>query len=314
VPLWAGVQHPWTSYQVLLPLILGIVGTLGFFYYEAKFAKHPVVPGFSLSYVSVFIHGVVSTAVIYYLPIYFQGTKMQGPVDSGVSLFGNAFTIAPGAIVCGVTTAIFNIYRPQNLLGWILSGVGIGLLSLLKIDTPKATWVGYQIVDGFGLGILFAAPTFPVLAPLPITETAHALALFTFVRSYAQTWGVTIGGTILQNELKKKLPSSFLAMFPADGVQISYAVIPTIPDLPEPLRTQVRVAFASSLREIWIVMAALCVAGAACVFGMKEIKMHEVTDEDWGLAHKEHSPVQRDVEKAQGSQAERGMVNPPGSA
>lgn len=199
---------------------------------------------------------------------------------------------------CGVSTAVFNVYRPQNLIGWILSSVGVGLLSLWKADTPKGQWVGYQLIEGFGLGILFAAPTFPVLAPLPITETAHALALFTFVRSYAQTWGVTIGGTILQNELQKKLPSSFLAMFPTAGVQIAYAAIPTIPSLPEPLRTEVRTAFASSLREIWIVMAALCVAGALCVFGMKEIKMHEVTDEDWGMEHKARSS-ERDVEKSQ---------------
>lgn len=41
---WAGVEHPWKSYQVLVPLILGILGTLVFFYYEAKYAKDPVVP------------------------------------------------------------------------------------------------------------------------------------------------------------------------------------------------------------------------------------------------------------------------------
>lgn len=109
-------------------------------------------------------------------------------------------------------------------------------------------WVGFQIIEGFGIGVLYAAPTFPVLAPLAITQTAHALALFTFIRSYAQTWGVTVGATILQNELSKKLPLDFLAMFPSQGVEIAYAVIPTIPSLSEPLRTEVREAFAESLK------------------------------------------------------------------
>ncbi|KIO20590.1 hypothetical protein M407DRAFT_220214 [Tulasnella calospora MUT 4182] len=299
---WAGVQHPWSSYQVLVPLILGLLCIVAFFIYEAKVPIEPVVPWELVSnrtsflgYMTVFLHGIVSTVIIYYLPVYFQGTKMQGPVKSGVSLFGNAFTIAPGAIACGATVAIFNIYRPQNFVGWLLTTVGVGLLALLKVDTSTAQWVGFQLVEGVGLGILYAAPTFPVLAPLPVTETAHALALFTFVRSYSQTWGVTIGATILQNELKKKLPAAFLAMFPAEGVEITYAAIPQIPGLPEPIRHEVRAAFADSLKVIWLTMVGVSALGLLCVLGMKELKMHEVTDDDWGM--KEKKEKQKDLEK-----------------
>lgn len=223
---------------------------------------------------------------------------MQSPVKSGVSLFGSAFTITPGAVACGATVAIFNIYRPQNAAGWVLTTVALGLFTLLKISTPKAQWVGFQIIEGIGLGILYAAPTFPVLAPLPISENAHALAFFTFVRSYSQTWGVTIGATILQNELKAKLPKAFLDMFPSEGVEITYAAIPQILGLPEPMRTEVRVAFASSLRVIWLVMIGICGLGLLCVLGMKELKMHEVTDDDWGMEERKRRDV--DEEKAKG--------------
>ncbi|KAG8896929.1 hypothetical protein FRB99_008573 [Tulasnella sp. 403] len=300
---WAGVKHPWSSYQVLVPLILGLLSLVAFFYYEAHFPKEPVVPWELINnrtsffgYMTVFLQGIVATTIVYYLPVYFQGAKMQGPVSSGVSLFGNAFTIAPGAIICGATVTIFKVYRPQNFIGWALTTIGIGLLTLLKESTPKGQWVGFQIVEGFGIGMLYAAPTFPVLAPLPITETAHALALFTFVRAYSQTWGVTVGATILQNELKKKLPEEFLAMFPASGVEIAYAAIPTVKTLSEPLRTQVRAAFADSLQIIWYVMVALSVLGTLTVLGMKELPMHEVTDQDWGLEEKEAR--EKDVEKS----------------
>jgi hypothetical protein len=118
-----------------------------------------------------------------------------------------------------------------------------------------------------------AGSTFPVLSALPLSQSAHALALFAFVRAYSQTWGLTIGATILQNGLKRKLPSEFFEMFGsvARGAEISYTVIRTIPSLPEPLRTQVKVAFADSLRTIWFFMTALCIIG------------HEATDEDWGM-------------------------------
>lgn len=68
---WAGVKHPWGSYQVLVPLILGLTMTVGFFVYEAKVASEPVVPWelvnnrtSFLGYLTVFLHGIVSTAIV----------------------------------------------------------------------------------------------------------------------------------------------------------------------------------------------------------------------------------------------------------
>ncbi|KAG9040809.1 hypothetical protein FS837_013065, partial [Tulasnella sp. UAMH 9824] len=245
-------------------------------------------------YASVFLHGMVSTAVIYYLPVYFQATLEQSPVKTGVSVFGNALTMTPGAVAAGVSAAIFGVYRPQNAIGWALSAIGVGLLSLLDMHSSKAEWVGYQVIEGIGLGLLFNAPQFPILAPLPVAETAHALAFFTFVRCFSQTWGVTIGATILQNELKKKLPRAFLEGLGSSAVEITYAAIPAIRSLEEPTKTEVKQAFAGSLRVIWLVMAGISAAGILLVLGMKEIKMHEVTDEDWGM--KEEKNKNGDVE------------------
>ncbi|KIO17240.1 hypothetical protein M407DRAFT_228996 [Tulasnella calospora MUT 4182] len=299
---WAGVKYPWSSYKVLVPLILGLASIAVFLVYEAKFAVEPVVPWELLSnrnsflgYSTVFLHGIVSTAILFYLPVYFQGTLLQSPVKSGVSIFGNAFTIAPGAIVSGVTVAVFGVYRPQNFLGWALTITGVGLLSLLKVGSPTGQWIGFQLIEGVGLGLLYSAPQFPILSSLPVNKSAHALALLTFVRSYSQTWGVTIGASILQNELKKKLPAVFLSMFPAEGVEIAYAAIPQIHGLQEPIKTEVRAAFSASLRVTWLTMIGVSALGLGCVLGMRELKMHEVTDEEWGM--KEKNEKQMDVEK-----------------
>lgn len=154
---------------------------------------------------------------------------------------------------------------------------------MVDLASPRSWQIGFQVVCSLGLGILYATTMFPVTAPIPITGTAHALALFTFVRSIAQTFSVTIGATILQNGLKKKLPAAFLAEYSSQGVQIAYSVIPVIPTLEESLRGQVRDAFADSLRVIWRVMIGISAVGLLCVLGMKEVKMHEVTDTDWGM-------------------------------
>lgn len=41
---WGGVQFPWSSPHVLVPLVLGLVGMLAFLVYEARVASVPSVP------------------------------------------------------------------------------------------------------------------------------------------------------------------------------------------------------------------------------------------------------------------------------
>jgi len=40
---WGGVTYPWSSPHVIVPLVLGLLGVAGFFYYERTFAEHPIV-------------------------------------------------------------------------------------------------------------------------------------------------------------------------------------------------------------------------------------------------------------------------------
>ena len=97
-----------------------------------------------------------------------------------------------------------------------------------------------------------------------------------------QSWGIVLGGTILQNTLLNKLPSSFTSQFP-QGVQIAYAIIPTISGLHEPLKSEVRAAFAQATQLTWRVMIGISGAGFLSVFLMKEFKLREDRDAQWGL-------------------------------
>ena len=40
---WGGIQFAWSSVQVLVPLILGLVGLACFMAYEVLVAEHPIV-------------------------------------------------------------------------------------------------------------------------------------------------------------------------------------------------------------------------------------------------------------------------------
>ncbi|KAI0692615.1 hypothetical protein BC835DRAFT_1356567 [Cytidiella melzeri] len=193
-----------------------------------------------------------------------------------------AMFITPAAMVCGVTVEVFRVYRPQNYIGWALIVTGFGILSLIDISSSRAQYIGCQLVLGLGLGIVWISTQFPILAPLPFSNNAHALAFFTFVRSLSQTWGVAIGGSILQNSLRHKLPPSFLSQLPA-GIAVAYSAIPSIYTLQEPMRTEVRVAFAESTKLLWEVMVGISGIGLATVVLMKEVPMRTDVDEQWAL-------------------------------
>ncbi|KAG8856620.1 hypothetical protein FRB96_006380 [Tulasnella sp. 330] len=229
------------------------------------------------------------------MPIYFQAVKGQSPVHSGVSFLAILATMAPGDITCGASITLLKVYRPQNAIGWVLSTVGVGLLSRLRRDTATAAYIGYQIVAGVGLGMLYTAPSFPILAPQPLNSTAHALALQIFMRNFALTWGITICSTILQNGLLKRLPPGAIAQLTASPTasshslsahgrsDLAYAIIPLISSLPEPEKTQTEVAFADSITLMWYVLIGVCGAGLLSVLMTKELKMRNSLEEEFGM-------------------------------
>ena len=95
-------------------------------------------------------------------------------------------------------------------------------------------------------------------------------------------WGITIGSTVLQNELAKKLPASFLQSVP-QGTAIVYALIPELPTLPAETLSEVRVAFAESLVVLWRVLTAISGVGLVSSLFMRGLPLHNTLDDDWAL-------------------------------
>ncbi|KAJ7774443.1 major facilitator superfamily domain-containing protein [Mycena olivaceomarginata] len=288
---WGGIEFSWNSAHVLVPLILGVVGIAAFLLYEAKMTRFPLVPFHivanrtSLSgFLQTFILSMPHLSLLYYLPVYYQACKDASPTASGVDLFGIAFSIAPITMLTGFSVNVFKRYRPQLWLGWAILVVASGLLNTITADSSRAKSIGFQIINGLGIGLLYMNLYFPILAPLPITSSAQALAFYNYVRALAQTWGVTIGSTVLQNQLKKRLPLGFSQLFP-EGIEIAYAAIPQIQGLPQPLKDQVRVAFAQSLSKLWELHIGLAGLGLLASLLMRGLPLHTQLDKKWEMGN-----------------------------
>jgi MFS family permease len=286
---WGGIQFSWSSVQVLVPLILGLVGIAAWFIYEGTFATHPIVPYRLLSnrtslsgYIQTFIVPIPVFATTYYLPSYYQACKGASPLRAGVLVLPITVVFAPVLIGAGISINITKAYRPQLVIGWCLVVLAMGVLSSVRADSPLAHPLGFSVLVTLGAGFIYTGTYFPVLAPLNVKDNAYALSFFAYCRQFAAIWGITIGGAILQNQLNHKLPQEFVSELPS-GVALAYAAIPAISTLEEPVRSQVRNAFGDGFAVIWQVTAGISGIGLISTVLMKALRLHTEVDDRWGL-------------------------------
>ncbi|GAA6007140.1 MDR family MFS transporter [Rhodotorula paludigena] len=290
---WGGTAYPWSSFRVIVPLVLGFLGMVVFVVVE-RYVKHPTVPFAILvdrnSYVgffTTFLHSLLVMAIVYYLPAFYQ-MRGDSAIEAGVKIFPLSFTIAPFAIIVGISVTITGHYVTQNIIGWAIIVLGFGLMNLIKTDSGRAVWASTTAVTGIGLGMLYAATNFPILSPIKPSQQPHAITFYGFVRSLGQVFGISIGATIFTNELTDSLPAAFAEQLGGHGGELAYAAIPVIQQIGEPLRREVQDAFTHSLRMIWIVCAALGGVGVLVSLLFKNIPLTtEMDEENWGLKDKE---------------------------
>lgn len=257
---WSGIVYTWSSAQVLVPLILGLLGLVFFVIYESKFCKTttPLLPWVVIAnrttlsgYAQVFFSTIPFLGLYFYLPVYFQATMQASPLRSGVLLLPIAMTIAPVAVISSLSVHRFQVYRPQSYVGWIF--VLVSLIVLATVYKPSVV-IGIQVLAGVGFGIIYAVTYFPVLAPLPTKDAPQAMAFFAFVRQFASIWALTIGGAVLQNASGQSV-----------GIQHGVS------------------ADSKAYGTTWAVMAGIAGAGFVASWFMEGWELSSGTEEEWGI-------------------------------
>jgi hypothetical protein len=126
------------------------------------------------------VYGLLSD----WFPIFFEACKDKSPSIAGVDIFGLSYSISLIAIMAGIAVKKTGNYSIPIYSGWMLTIIGAGLLTTLRADSSLAKSVGFQIVIGGGVGIVYVATLFPILASLPVTQSAPAMALYVFSRNF----------------------------------------------------------------------------------------------------------------------------------
>ncbi|KAF6813796.1 major facilitator superfamily transporter [Colletotrichum plurivorum] len=294
---WAGTLHPWSSWRTLVPMVLGLTGLAGFVYFESgPWLSEPTMPvrlfqnrTSAAVYATSFLHGMLLFWVGYFLPIFFQTVRAASPMRSAVLVLPVLTVGAPAGLLAGVATTVTGKYRPWHFVGWALTAVGLGLFALLDERSPLGWSVGFQVVFGFGFGVLFTTFLPALLASLSDADVAVATATWIFVRNLGSIWGIAIPAAVFNtraDRLAAALPDAALREMLVRGGAYEHATaafVGLFRDVPE-LYGMIVDLYASSLRLVWLVSMGFAVLGFLLSFLVKGLELRKTNDTEFGLS------------------------------
>lgn len=154
-----------------------------------------------------------------FLPIYFQSVQGTSALMSGVQLFPLIVAFLAGAVIASVV-----LQKTGRLWGIlpVASGLfttGIGLLSLLAVDTAYGTIAGYQIIAGLGVGAIFAITSVTVQNSVSAAQMGVAMSAFSFFQLLGGALGIAVEGSLLNRYMLENVASVMAGqMDPATAV------------------------------------------------------------------------------------------------
>ena len=289
----------WDSFRTLLPLILGAFGLTCFGVYEWFIPKEPMVPlkvfasrTAMSAYLGTFLHGMVPpitsplTQILWNLSVYlvfwFQSVRIRSPLGAAVDSLPLIICSTFSAAIAGFLITKRRRFKHIVSHGWLFATVGMGLNCILSPTSNLGERIGFLILEGFGMGALFPALQLAAQAPQSERYVGMATAIFTFVRSFGQTFGVAVGGVIFQNEFDKQIALQILRGNLSPEYEIpgrdAEAFVSMLSSMPEAVRIVLQYIYANSIRVMWYVMIPFAGIGLLTSFLSRDLLLNQEHD------------------------------------
>jgi hypothetical protein len=297
------VTYPWTSAQVLVPLILGVVIFAAFLYWEAHHAILPIVPVrlFRIKTVvgvliSTVMNGMAFFVVMYYIPQFVQLVRNSSAVTSSllvlpflapVGMFPRLLSVgfcslifSPAIVValCGQYVARTGRYRYLIIFGYSLWIVSQGLQTTITAETSNGRIAGSLLLGGIGAGFTFQTSILAAQAAVPRQDMAVVTGVRNFVRLLGSTLALAIAGALVNNALRMTLRPLGLSAAQVSALLDDPTVI-NKPAFRATITDEQRVAILAGYTRgfhhaFYLTVACVCIAWLASVFliGHHELK------------------------------------------
>ncbi|MEU6929488.1 MDR family MFS transporter [Streptomyces sp. NPDC046374] len=286
---WGGNEYAWNS-GVIIGLFAGGLLALGLFCWVETRAAEPMLPMrlfhnpvFTVCSVLSFVVGFAMLGAMTFLPTYLQYVDGDSATISGIRTLPMVVGLLIASIFSGNVVSKTGHYRTFPIVGCLVMGLGLYLLSLMEPGT--STWLAslYMFVLGVGIGLCMQVLTIAVQNTVDYADLGTATSGVTFFRTLGSSFGTAVFGTIYANSLKPNLTegtaeaSAIAAGLGLDPATVAKAAqSPSgVHGLPDQVAEPIVQAYADTLHTVFLWTVPVAAVGFVVALFLKQVALRD---------------------------------------
>ncbi|MFC7995376.1 MDR family MFS transporter [Streptomyces rochei] len=313
---WGGNEYAWGS-GVIIGLFAGGLIALALFCRVETRAAQPMLPMrlfsnpvFTVCSVLSFIVGFAMLGALTYLPTYLQYVDGDSATVSGVRTLPMVIGLLIASVFSGSVVSRTGRYRLFPIVGTLVMGVGLYLMSLMGPSTGALLESLYMFVLGTGIGLSMQVLTIAVQNTVDYADLGTATSGVTFFRTLGSSFGTAVFGTIYANTLTPNLRDGVAAAAgtgAADPAVIERAA--TSPEgvhrLPPEASAPIVGAYADTIQTVFLWTVPVAALGLLVALFLKQVQLRDSarlgsTDMGEGFASPHDADSRRALEASVG--------------
>ncbi|KAL2073645.1 hypothetical protein VTL71DRAFT_10971 [Oculimacula yallundae] len=258
-----GAVYLWSDSRVWGCLLGFVLITGAFIALEICASIPPKIISQRTIFSSGIFAGLVSIGLsthTYFLPFYFQAAKGLSAEASGLRLVPYLGSIMISSLGVGLLLMLVGYPVPLMWSGVSLFAIGSGLLATLDVNSSAGSWIGFQLLTGFGFGSTVNLAAVVIQAALPAEDLPIGNSLLLFFNFLGGALGVSIAQVIYSNVLKDQLGILVPDLDVSTVISAGATNIRTV--VPKDLIPLVREAYSNAVSKVFL----LPIAGGCLAF------------------------------------------------
>lgn len=172
-------------------------------------------------------------------------------VESGIRTIPLVLSLVVGSITAGQVTGRVGYYVPFMYASAIIMPIGCGIITMFNVSTGEGTWIGFQIVVGFGIGCGMQQAALAAQTVMAKKDVPTGVSLMFFTQMLAGAIFISVGQNVFDSKLVSGLVQLVHGLSPLEVVNTGATDLRKV--VPANHLHEVLVAYNSAVRMPFIV-------------------------------------------------------------
>lgn len=283
---WGGNQYAWGSGVIVGLFVAGLIA-LGLFCWVETRAAQPMLPMrlfrnpvFAVCSILSFIVGFAMLGALTYLPTYLQYVDGNSATISGVRTLPMVIGLLIASVFSGNVVSKTGKYRFFPIVGSVVMGVGLWLMSLMGPDSGNWLESVYMFVLGAGIGLSMQVLTIAVQNTVEYADLGTATSGVTFFRTLGSSFGTAVFGTIYANSLTPNLSSGIaeaarVSVLPPAVITKAASSPEGLHQLPSRVAAPIVQAYADTISTVFLWTVPVAAIGFVVALFLKQVQLRD---------------------------------------